>query len=277
MSTNAVAILGFVSLFALMLLRVPVGEGMVGRVVNPLGEPIDNKGPIITSESRLVESPSMGIAGRQPVDEPMQTGIKAIDAMTPIGRGQRELIIGDRKTGKTAIAIDTILNQKGQGVTCVYVAIAQKESTTAGVIAALRAEPLAGRTVGATLYGVDNPALVQFLEGAGATVRTVLPYVYAPAADTERVADLIRRLAAGTVDVLIFTSSPQVDRLFEVAAEGGLETTLQQGFQKTCVAAVGPVVAENLRLRGVRVDVCPEQGFVMKNLVNHIKRALGRS
>ena len=113
------------------LLRVPVGEALIGRVVNPLGEPIDDKGPILTDLTRAVESTAPGIAGRQPVDEPLQTGIKAIDAMTPIGRGQRELIIGDRKTGKTAIAIDTILNQKGTGVICVYVAIAQKESTTA--------------------------------------------------------------------------------------------------------------------------------------------------
>src|SRR5437763_110047 len=120
------------------LLRVPVGEGMVGRVVNPVGEPIDNKGPIVGTETRLVESTAPGIAGRQPVDEPMQTGIKAIDAMTPIGRGQRQLIIGDRKTGKTAIAIDTILNQKGTGVICVYVAIAQKESTIAGIVENLR-------------------------------------------------------------------------------------------------------------------------------------------
>jgi uroporphyrinogen-III synthase len=149
--------------------------------------------------------------------------------------------------------------------------------TTAGVIAALRSEPLAGQTVGVTLYGVDNPALVQFLESQGATVRTVLPYVYAPAADADRVADLITRLAAGTLDVLLFTSSPQVDRLFEVAAERGLETALKLGFGKTCVAAVGPVLAEHLRQLGVRVDVCPEQGFVMKNLVQHVKRALERA
>jgi uroporphyrinogen-III synthase len=148
--------------------------------------------------------------------------------------------------------------------------------TTDGVIAALRSEPLTGQTVGVTLYGVANPPLVEFLEGAGATVRTVLPYVYAPAADADRVADLIARLAAGTVDVLLFTSSPQVDRLFEVASERRLEPTLREGFEKTCVAAVGPVLAENLRQRGVRVDVCPEQGFVMKNLVQHIKRALER-
>ncbi len=116
------------------LLRVPVGEAMVGRVVNGIGEPIDDLGPIVTPHSRALESPAPGIADRQPVNEPMQTGIKSIDAMTPIGRGQRELIIGDRKTGKTAIAIDAILNQKGTGVICVYVAVAQKESTTAALV-----------------------------------------------------------------------------------------------------------------------------------------------
>ncbi len=146
--------------------------------------------------------------------------------------------------------------------------------TTEGVIASLRSEALAGQTVGVTLYGVDNPALVQFLEGAGATVRTVLSYVYAPDADAGRVVDLINRLAAGTVDVLLFTSSPQVDRLFEVASKHGLDATLKAGFEKTCVAAVGPVLADHIRERGVRVDVCPEQGFVMKNLVQHIKRTL---
>jgi F-type H+-transporting ATPase subunit alpha len=116
------------------LLRVPVGEAMVGRVVDPLGNPLDGKGPVITSEYRLVESIAPGVAQRQPVDQPLQTGIKAIDSMTPIGRGQRELIIGDRKTGKTAIAIDTIINQKEEDVICVYVAIGQKESTVKGVI-----------------------------------------------------------------------------------------------------------------------------------------------
>ena len=124
--------------------------------------------------------------------------------------------------------------------------------TTDGIIAALRTETLAGKTVGVTLYGVDNPPLVQFLEGAGATVRTVLPYVYAPAADAERVVDLIGRLAAGMVDVLLFTSSPQVDRLFAVAAERGLETTLQQALATTRVAAVGPVLAAHLSERRTR-------------------------
>lgn len=108
------------------ILSVPVGGALIGRVVDSLGQPIDGKGPIATTESRRLEVQAPGIVGRQPVHEPLQTGIKAVDAMTPIGRGQRELIIGDRKTGKTTIAIDTILNQRGQGVKCIYVAIGQK-------------------------------------------------------------------------------------------------------------------------------------------------------
>src|SRR4051812_23581078 len=144
------------------LLRVPVGEAMVGRVVNPLGVPIDNKGPILTDATRLVESPAPGIADRQPVDEPMQTGIKAIDAMTPIGRGQRQLIIGDRKTGKTAIAIDAILSQKGTGVICVYVAVAQKESTTANIVELLRKYGAMDYTI-VVAAGASDPAPLQYL------------------------------------------------------------------------------------------------------------------
>ena len=144
------------------LLRVPVGEAMVGRVVNALGEPIDDKGPIVTAHSRLVESDAPGIAGRQPVDEPMQTGIKAIDAMTPVGRGQRELIIGDRKTGKTAIAIDAIINQKGRGVICVYVAVAQKESTTAALVDVLRRNGAMDYTI-VVSSGASDPAPLQYL------------------------------------------------------------------------------------------------------------------
>jgi F-type H+-transporting ATPase subunit alpha len=116
------------------IMEVPVGEAMIGRVVNALGQPVDGKGPINTTEFRPVEHRAPGIADRQSVKEPLQTGIKAIDSMVPIGRGQRELIIGDRGTGKTAIAIDTIINQKGQGVTCIYVAIGQKASTVARVV-----------------------------------------------------------------------------------------------------------------------------------------------
>ncbi|WP_295052791.1 F0F1 ATP synthase subunit alpha [Sulfuricurvum sp.] len=116
------------------LLRVPVGKALLGRVVNALGEPIDGKGPIETTEMRFVEEKAPGIMARKSVHEPMATGIKAIDALVPIGRGQRELIIGDRQTGKTTVALDTIINQKGNGVLCVYVAIGQKESTVAQVV-----------------------------------------------------------------------------------------------------------------------------------------------
>jgi uroporphyrinogen-III synthase len=147
--------------------------------------------------------------------------------------------------------------------------------TTEGVIATLGREDLKGQTVGVQLYAETNPPLVQFLETAGAAVRTVLPYVYAPAADADRIADLLDRMVRGTVDVIVFTSSPQVDRLYEVAAERGLEAALREGLDRTRVAAVGPVVADNLRHRGARVDICPEHGWVMKNLVQQIKRELG--
>ena len=113
------------------VVSVPVGEAMIGRVVNALGQPIDGAGPIETTEFRAIESPAPGIIDRQPVKEPLQTGIKAIDSMIPIGRGQRELIIGDRQTGKTTIASDTIINQKGKDVICIYVAIGQKASSVA--------------------------------------------------------------------------------------------------------------------------------------------------
>ncbi len=144
------------------LLSVPVGDAMIGRVVNPLGEPIDDAGPIVTTDRRPVFSNAPGVAGRQPVDEPLQTGIKAIDAMTPIGRGQRELIIGDRKTGKTAIAIDTILNQKGEGVICVYVAIAQKESTTAAIVEQLRKAGAMDYTI-VVAAGASDPAPLSYI------------------------------------------------------------------------------------------------------------------
>ncbi len=119
------------------ILSVPVGDALLGRVVNALGEPVDGKGPIVGAETRRMEVQAPGITGRKPVHEPIQTGIKAIDSLIPIGRGQRELIIGDRKTGKTTVALDTILNQRGQGVKCIYVAIGQKASTVAQAVATL--------------------------------------------------------------------------------------------------------------------------------------------
>lgn len=145
--------------------------------------------------------------------------------------------------------------------------------TTEGVIVALQREELRGQTVGVQLYSPENRPLTDYLTSAGATARTVLPYVYAPAADAERVAELIGKMASGGVDVVVFTSSPQVDRLFEVASERRLDEALKRGLEQTQVAAVGPVVADNLRARGAPVHICPEQGWVMKNLVQRICRA----
>ncbi len=144
------------------LLSVPVGDAVIGRVVDPLGNPLDGKGPIITTERRDVETVAPGVAERKPVHEPLQTGIKAIDSMTPIGRGQRELIIGDRKTGKTAIGIDAIINQKDSGVKCFYVAVGQKESTIAGVIEVLRAKGAMDYTT-VVVASASDPAPLQYV------------------------------------------------------------------------------------------------------------------
>jgi F-type H+-transporting ATPase subunit alpha len=142
--------------------EVPVGRALVGRVVNPLGQPIDGRGPIASTEMRRVELVAPGIIVRQPVKEPLQTGIKAIDSMIPIGRGQRELIIGDRGTGKTAIAIDTIINQKGTGVVCVYVAIGQKQSTVASVVERLRQAGALEYTI-VVAASASDPAPLQYI------------------------------------------------------------------------------------------------------------------
>jgi F-type H+-transporting ATPase subunit alpha len=144
------------------VLEVPVGPAMIGRVVDALGRPIDGQGPIATTMSRKVESVAPGIIVRQPVAEPLQTGIKAIDAMIPIGRGQRELIIGDRGTGKTAIAVDTIINQKGQGVICVYVAIGQKASTVASVVEKLKQAGAMEYTI-VVVASASDPAPMQYI------------------------------------------------------------------------------------------------------------------
>ena len=141
---------------------IPVGDEMVGRVVNALGQPIDGKGPINTETYRRLEIQAPGIVARRPVHEPLQTGIKAIDAMTPIGRGQRELIIGDRKTGKTTVAVDTILNQRGQGVKCIYVAVGQKGSTVAQTVATLESHGAMEYTVVVNAPAAD-PAVFKYL------------------------------------------------------------------------------------------------------------------
>lgn len=147
--------------------------------------------------------------------------------------------------------------------------------TTDGVIEALKTIDVRGKNVGVQLYKPTNPPLEAYLLEAGAKVQPVLPYIYAPATDSEKVVELIQAMAAGKVDALVLTSSPQIDRLFEVGAEHHLDAVLREGLEKSQVAAVGPIVAENLRERGIRVDLCPEQGWVMKNLVQLIKRKLG--
>lgn len=144
------------------IMQVPVGEELLGRVVNPLGQAIDGLGTIETSKSRPIESPAPGVMDRKSVDEPLQTGIKVIDSMVPIGRGQRELIIGDRQTGKTAIAIDTIINQKEEDVICIYVAIGQKESTVSGVVETLRQHGALDYTI-VVNAGASDPAPLLYL------------------------------------------------------------------------------------------------------------------
>jgi len=152
------------------LLRVPVGDALIGRVVNSLGEPIDAKGPIEATESRFVEEKAKGIMARKSVHEPLQTGIKAIDALVPIGRGQRELIIGDRQTGKTTVAIDTIINQKGQDVVCIYVAIGQKQSTVAQVVKKLEEYGAMDYTIVVNAGASDAAALQYLAPYAGVTM-----------------------------------------------------------------------------------------------------------
>lgn len=158
------------------IMQVPVGDAMIGRVVNALGQPIDGKGPIATTETRPVEYPAPGIADRQSVNEPLQTGIKAIDALVPIGRGQRELIIGDRGTGKTAIAVDTILNQKGQNVICVYVAIGQKASTVARVVKTLEDHGAMSYTIVVAATASDSAPLQYLAPYAGISIAEYFMY-----------------------------------------------------------------------------------------------------
>jgi F-type H+-transporting ATPase subunit alpha len=176
------------------LLRVPVGDALIGRVVDPLGNPLDSKGEVITHLSRPIESVAPGVAGRQPVNQPLQTGLKAIDSMTPIGRGQRELIIGDRKTGKTAIAVDTIINQRGENVICVYVAIGQKESTVRQIVDALEAHGAMDYTI-VVIASSAAPAPLQYIAPyAGCAMAEY--YMYEQGRDTLCIYDDLTKQAA---------------------------------------------------------------------------------
>jgi F-type H+-transporting ATPase subunit alpha len=176
------------------LLRVPVGDALIGRVVDPLGNPRDGGGPAVTELTRPVEVIAPGVAQRQPVNQPLQTGIKAIDSMTPIGRGQRELIIGDRRTGKTAIALDTILNQKEENVICVYVAIGQKESSVARVVEMLRKYGAMDYTIVVTAASSDPAPLQYIAPYAGCSMAEY--YMYEQGRDTLCIYDDLTRQAA---------------------------------------------------------------------------------
>ncbi len=188
------------------LLSVPVGEALIGRVVDPLGNPLDGKGPINTTHRRLVESPAPGIVERQPVKTPLQTGIKAIDSMTPIGRGQRELIIGDRKTGKTAIAIDTIINQKEENVICVYVACGQMESKIAGVVEVLRKTGAMDYTIVVVASASDAAPLQYYAPYAGTAMAEY--FMYEQGRDTLCVYDDLSKQAAAYRQLSLLVRRP---------------------------------------------------------------------
>ena len=188
------------------LLSVPVGPAMIGRVVDPLGNPMDGKGPIVTNKTRLVESTAPGIVERQPVKVPLQTGLKAIDAMTPIGRGQRELIIGDRKTGKTQIALDTIINQKEENVICVYVACGQMESKIAGVVEKLREMGAMDYTI-VVVSSSSDPAPLQYIAPySGAAMAEY--FMYEEGRDTLCVYDDLSKQAAAYRQLSLLVRRP---------------------------------------------------------------------
>ncbi len=188
------------------VLQVPAGPELIGRVVDPIGNPLDGKGPINTDKFREVESNAPGIAARQPVKVPMQTGIKAIDSMIPIGRGQRELIIGDRKTGKTAIGIDAIINQKGTGVICVYVAVAQKESTVAGVVKRLEESGAMDYTI-VVSAGASDPAPLQYIAPYGGCAMAEY-FMYQEGKDTLCVYDDLSKQAAAYREMSLLLRRP---------------------------------------------------------------------
>jgi F-type H+-transporting ATPase subunit alpha len=188
------------------LLSVPVGHGLIGRVVDPLGRPVDGQGSVAATQSRPMEMVAPGIADRQPVNEPMQTGLKAVDALTPIGRGQRELIIGDRKTGKTAIAVDTIINQRDSGVLCIYVAIGQKDSTVAGVVETLRRNGAMKHTIVVSASSSAAAPLQYIAPYAGCTIAEHFMYEHGMA--TLVVYDDLTKQAAAYREISLLLRRP---------------------------------------------------------------------
>ncbi len=188
------------------LLRVPVGHALIGRVIDPLGNPMDGKGPIITDKSRLLESPAPGIVDRQPVKQPLQTGLKAVDAMTPVGKGQRELIIGDRKTGKTAIAVDTIINQASENVICVYVACGMMESKVAGLVEKLRESGAMDYTIVVVTSAADAAPLQYLAPYAGCAMAEY--FMYEEGRDTLCVYDDLSKQASAYRQLSLLVRRP---------------------------------------------------------------------
>jgi uroporphyrinogen-III synthase len=256
-----------------------------GRQLEELAQMLEKDG------ARTLRCPMIGI-----LDAPDEAPVR--DWLTRLHRGEFDWVVfltgegvrrllavaermGERDAVVAALGRAKIVTRgpkpvralKEIGVTPTLVAAAP---TTDGVIASLGSQDLKGKTVGVQLYGENNPPLTDFLTAAGATVTTVQPYIYAPASDADRVAELIEALADGRVDVIVFTSSPQLDRLFDVARERGVEDRLRRGLDRTRVASVGPVLNDAAEKLGIRVDISPEQGFQMKNLVQLIKRSLDR-
>jgi len=188
------------------IIEVPVGEAMIGRVVNPLGQPLDDKGPVKSTATRPLEFKAPGVVERQPVKVPLQTGIKAIDSMIPIGRGQRELIIGDRGTGKTAIAVDTIINQKGTGVICVYIAIGQKASTVASVVDRLTNSGAMDYTI-VVMSAASDPAPMQYIAAyAGCAMAEY--FMYSKNKDTLVIYDDLSKQAAAYRQLALLLRRP---------------------------------------------------------------------
>jgi uroporphyrinogen-III synthase len=253
-----------------------------GRQLEDLARLLEKEGAV------ALRCPMLSIID-QPDGEPVIAWLRQLDAgkfshlILLTGEGLRRLIgfaerDGARKQFIAALGRLRIISRgpkpvqalKEVGLTPTKIAAAP---TTEGVIATLKEEALAGAIVGVQLYSPSNQPLIDFLTSTGAAVATVLPYLYAPAADGECVAELIGKMDAGRVDAIVFTSAPQIDRLVEVAAERSLTDELKRGLTSVKIAAVGPVVAEKLKQIGFEPDVVPAQGYQMKNLVQHIKRA----
>jgi uroporphyrinogen-III synthase len=274
-------------------MSVPSPGALAGRrIAVPEARELDRLAELLESEGATTLRCPLVAIHDAPDPAPVERWLRALaggafdDLILLTGEGLRRLLAAAERAGIRAEVVASLgqvrkvtrgpkparaLHEIGLGPD-----LAAPVPTSRGVIDALGALDLHGRRVGLQLYGEEpNRPLVEFLEGAGASVSTVAPYVYAPASDAARVAELIAELGAGRIDAIAFTSASQVDRLWQVAAERGVEAELRAGLGRARVAAIGPIVLEALAARGVRADVVPEKSFVMRRLVNEIAAALG--